>query len=113
MFDQPVDDYEGSYGNKIEKLYLENKDEFSKRGISPDGFSQALFKAGKNVSEGDTYETWAQRNKIDRFTQNISAFEEQQQQTLLDNQTREKNLAERGDFVLGGVGGDSWRHGCR
>ena len=36
-----------------------------------------------------------------------------QRQHAVDNRRRSENLAERGDFVLGGVGGDSWRHGCR
>jgi hypothetical protein len=105
MLNQPMDDYEGSYGKKVESLYLENQEEFSKRGISADKFANALFKAGKNVSEGDTYDTWAQRNKIDRFSQNISAFETKRRQEELDNQEREKNLAEKGDFMRGAAAG--------
>ncbi|MDY0228033.1 MAG: LPD38 domain-containing protein, partial [Desulfomicrobium apsheronum] len=105
MLNQPMDDYEGSYGKKVESLYLENQEEFSKRGISADRFANALFKAGKNVSEGDTYDTWAQRNKIDRFSQNISAFETKRRQEELDSAEREKNLAERGDFMRGMASG--------
>jgi len=97
-----MDDYEGSYGSQIEEYYKQNRDQLKKQyKLTPEKLAQGLFKAGKEVSDGDSYDTWAKRHKMDRFSQNISDFEAKEQQSLLDEQERTKNLAERGDFMRG------------
>jgi len=98
---KPLDDYEGSYGSQMESYYKENRQRLSKKGVNPDRFARGLFKAGKGVEEGDSFETWTAKHKMDRFAQNISSFEQEETRLLQDEETRKKNLAERGDFARG------------
>ena len=103
--DKPMDDYEGSYGSQMESFYKENRQKFSKKGITPDRFTRGLFKAGKGVDDGDTFETWSVKHKMDHFSQNITALDEEEARLIQDEKTKKKNLAERGDFARGVASG--------
>jgi uncharacterized coiled-coil protein SlyX len=101
MLENQKDDYEGSYGEKIENYYSKNREALKQGGYNPAKLTQELFKKGRRVSEGDTYETWLQRNKLDKFVSNVTQREQEERQAKLDDQERTKNLAERGDFMRG------------
>jgi hypothetical protein len=101
----PMDDYEGSYGSQIESFYKENRDKFSKKRITPDKFAAGLFKAGKGVEDGDSFETWSARHKMDRFSQNILALENEERQAAEDDLVRKQNLETRGSFSRGVASG--------
>ena len=78
-----VEDYEGSYGKKLEDFFIKNREKLvDMNGMKPEDLAAEMFKRGRRVTDGDTYDTWAERNKINLFTENANRFNTEYKQSI-------------------------------
>lgn len=97
--------YEHSYGHDLQKWYFDNYDENKTFQRTPEMVAQEAYRQGNRVEQGETYENWASRHKIDKFVGQTAEYEPMFLEEREKEKTRQDNKENMSGFTRGMVSG--------